>query len=856
MEGGGGMQTDIEELCGWPPDMALKLAYTFLRWQDVIGERVGSRARVHGMLVCKRWRDVLRDDDVWKIHCDREVAHREQIAKNWQEELEPQYFILTNQIAKRGETNKSLYEIFVLSQRLGSRLDVHRCGGPESLRIEGGSENRTLRQICLSDIRYIVNPTLQTLRDIFEDERDSRPEQISAMKSRLLTHAHAGNEVLNRESPRSMEPGHLALRVGQYLVASASIEGAQLNEKSIFKASSVMGEVSIADIAHGVEKLSGEELNIELSIRLARKSGDGKLEKVVTFQPSIKKTPFNLSDLDWPVYPVDALHYLFKRQWDSDIYDIYDIYLRRGEQESDEDYRKRSCAAREDCKKNWWESLAAPLKNLISEAYGEHLPDDLPYETLDFITQGNATLLHKMNEILWRDCQLVDAIMKVYRQHSSWISGMIRKHYSAVYGDAPPCETAKILLDIILEVTADQPYPNGLPSLSSLPKMTTSYCDSLPKRINQTLDRWNDLARAAQKDDDVAWSQSTLAELDEFADKFECSGYGRSELMGCLHHEFNPERMVTRFMYDTLSSNTRAFDRFKMKEDIKNAISSLEEFNANNQPAAKALEVMGKCDTAVDEFRRLSHYMHIREHAMLALIPLLPSLSRKDSAKLIWACFVDMTFSHGGRGVTFDNFECDNIPCCKEEEDPMRRFQSDWTMAVQWGMNHRVGAFSSKGVYTRLFGLPLPRNIILAMSDFLVQNLYREDLRDVNKRRTDSIFRVLPYLERSCAVTPEFEHVVLEGLGQAIGNAVSVAQQYDFEEIEPREMSVYQQVLKKLIMSCIALRAKQAIPSLRAAFQGTSGVILAQLNLVPLNAIEQRINEPQYMLLDSANLFG
>ena len=872
-EGSGGgssnsssMQTEAEKFYRGPPDVALKLAFTFLRWEDVTGERWSSSPprRIHGMLVCKRWRDVLRDDDVWKIHCDREItdlALREE-RLHYEEPL-PQHLLLANQIAKRGETNKSLYEIFVLSKRLGSRLYAHQRGGPEITRRDYDDENRTtigtLRQICLRDIRSVVNPTLQALRGIFEDGRDSRLELISAMKSRLLTHAQAGNEVLNRKDPCHMEQGHLALRAGQYLVASASIEGEQLNDNSIFTASSVMKDVSMYDIVRGVENISGEELTTELSIKFARN------EKVVSFQPSIKKTPFNLSDLDWPVYPVDALHFFLKRHWGSGI-DTDDI-LWQGEHESHEDYRERSSAASEACKKKWWESLAAPLKNLIreafSEAYGEHLSDVLSNETLDFITQGDSFFLQKMQEIFWRDCHLVDAIMKVYRQHCAWIVGMIRTHYSVAYGDTKPSETAQILLDIFLEVTTDPPSPKegsfkGDPGLSSLPKMTTSYCESLPPRINETLDRWNDLARSAQEDDDVAWSPSTLAELDELMDKFQCSGFSRPETKGSSYHEFNPKKMIERFMYGTLSSSTRAFDRFKIKGNIENAISSLEEFNANNQPPALALEVMGKCRTAVDEFRRFSHYMHIREHAMLALIPLLPSMSQRDSERLVWACFVDKTFSRCGRGVTFRSFYCDEMPCCKEEDDLAGQLNHDWwisrwTSAVKWAKQGiSVGTYFSKGVNSRLFGLPLPRNIILAMSDLVVQNLYREDLHDVNKERIDSIFEVLLYLERSCAVTPELAHVVWGGLEQSIGNAASVAQQYDFEEIEPRELWVFQQVLQKLIGSCIALRAKRAIPSLRAAFQGTSGEILAEIeNLAPLNVIEQRINEPQSILLDS-----
>ena len=140
------------------------------------------------------------------------------------------------------------------------------------------------------------------------------------------------------------------------------------------------------------------------------------------------------------------------------------------------------------------------------------------------------------------------------------------------------------------------------------------------------------------------------------------------------------------------------------------------------------------------------------------------------------------------------------------------------------------------------------------MSDFLVQNLYREDLQDVNMERTGSIFRVLPYLERSCADAPEFAYIVWEGLGQAIDNAASVAQQYDLEEINQVEVSMYQLVLKKLISSCLVLRAKRTIPSVRAAFQGTSGELLANF-LAPLNVIEQQINETQPVRLNSAFLF-
>merc|ERR1712032_533668 len=96
----------------------------------------------------------------------------------------------------------------------------------------------------------------------------------------------------------------------------------------------------------------------------------------------------------------------------------------------------------------------------------------------------------------------------------------------------------------------------------------------------------------------------------------------------------------------------------------------------------------------MDEFRKLSHYIHIREHAMMALIPILPHLSRNDSKKLIYACFIDEDFSRGCNiGFTFEHFFSDDLPCCKET--PSTPWFQSLHAAHKWVFEDRWASSSS-----------------------------------------------------------------------------------------------------------------------------------------------------------------
>ena len=237
-----------------------------------------------------------------------------------------------------------------------------------------------------------------------------------------------------------------------------------------------------------------------------------------------------------------------------------------------------------------------------------------------------------------------------------------------------------------------------------------------------------------------------------------------------------------------------------------------------------------------------------REHALIALIPVLPKLSAVDSKKLVYACFIETkrTESTGfGRGFSDRHFTdfFNNGLLCHTNDDA-----DDFTNLCKWNCCDH-DQFKKHGVLLRLFGLPLPPNIISAMCSFLVERLYQRSLRDIDDHLNNA-FDVLPYLERFTIQKPEKASIVWDCYGEALRFAINVvidANEANNNDFGDQEEHKFRLVTAKLIGSCIKTRANTVIPVIQKMYEAVSDDLLPPY---PLETVVKKINEAPVRLVD------
>ena len=87
-------------------------------------------------------------------------------------------------------TRRGPCERYKLSKEMGRLLLIHEVDGPDAC-VSG--EDRTLRERCTHDYEWIVEPTLNNLRQVFHDpgkDDETRLREIVDMKRKLLDCAH------------------------------------------------------------------------------------------------------------------------------------------------------------------------------------------------------------------------------------------------------------------------------------------------------------------------------------------------------------------------------------------------------------------------------------------------------------------------------------------------------------------------------------------------------------------------------------------------------------------------------------------------------------------------------------------
>jgi len=265
---------------------------------------------------------------------------------------------------------------------------------------------------------------------------------------------------------------------------------------------------------------------------------------------------------------------------------------------------------------------------------------------------------------------------------------------------------------------------------------------------------------------------------------------------------------------------------------------------------------------------------------MTALIPLLPHLSKEDSKRLVYAIFIERKRvqpedrrwgwhcpAFSSRYDTFGDFlNSDRIPCAVDEDssDCSRLFEwlqcehyaayggSDCSRLFEWSgqCKHYTAHTYEEDVLGRIFGLPLPKNIALSMTEFMVENLYQGHIVDVDKLKIDNAFGVGCFLERFTYESPESAHIVWEGLRGAIQNAISVVEDFDPHEVTIIERDIWIAVIESFVAMCIRTRAVRLISVLRRLYDGTQFALLPE-TFITFKNLAERIKQTHPIVNDT-----
>ena len=124
----------------------------------------------------------------------------------------------------------------------------------------------------------------------------------------------------------------------------------------------------------------------------------------------------------------------------------------------------------------------------------------------------------------------------------------------------------------------------------------------------------------------------------------------------------------------------------------------------------------------------------------------------------------------------------------------------------------------------RLLGLSLPANIIQAMCDFMLDNLYQDDspVDAIDPHKSSNALLVIPFMTRFANEKPKDAEMVWNCLARAIQNAIlAVDNSQDVAEFSEEEKSVLSDVLYTLIEACINtnVKADELLPLLRLVYE-------------------------------------
>lgn len=186
------------------------------------------------------------------------------------------------------------------------------------------------------------------------------------------------------------------------------------------------------------------------------------------------------------------------------------------------------------------------------------------------------------------------------------------------------------------------------------------------------------------------------------------------------------------------------------------------------------------------------------------------------------------------------------IPCARGDDS------NDLLMLLQWHHNGKYDCHNNYEVLGYIRGVPLPENIISAMGEFMVENLYQGNINDVNKNKACNVRRVTLFLRRFCYERSKRAHVVWDYMQEAIQNAIEAVEDLPEIEIQPVQRTIWTEVITVLVVRCIDIRAERLLPQLRRLYQGTPLTLLPE-NFVSFRTLAERIKQAPLIINDTLN---
>lgn len=557
-----------------PPEVIVKLALQFLTWKEIYFFRDNLLNSVG--LVSKRWKELLETDEVGRPICLNLLKSYDDIVsirnKNFRARAEEQgeddyqdevYFgkghELLEKLMKIGRPpGKSYKDVFVVSERLGKPMDTHSYCGPDVQHPRDERDPRSLREASIQDYRWIVRPTIERLRNVFDNHDDDKCERlinIAEMRERLLKHARTDGRTLPlRKELYFLEKAELVEDAGRtmlMLVASNEFE------KQMFVPSSLLPSVSLADVIEALQTVKGAEIEAQMSLQLKRTSS-GMKRKFISLPSKKKLLGTRIDEVDWPVNPVDTINFLIRQFFPQKdrLSDEDDDYYDATEEEKEQKWG--------DVVTKFWLGAGEIFRQLLVTVYNEDVASrfsdvdpisedtptlEVPLDTLKLIFDLSYEYFReKLANRIWSDIEpsLCEQIFEIYHQQAETLCEAIQEEYRSVYSETSSLEhNAKVLLDIFLEVP---PRDDDDPRFSG--SLTAEACDTFAERIEGAMNRWNELVRQVKTDEDVLWDPQTIDELESFDRMFgqSCRRRGRMYTL-----DYCVPEMVTEFLYRKLS---------------------------------------------------------------------------------------------------------------------------------------------------------------------------------------------------------------------------------------------------------------------------------------------------------------
>jgi hypothetical protein len=199
--------------------------------------------------------------------------------------------------------------------------------------------------------------------------------------------------------------------------------------------------------------------------------------------------------------------------------------------------------------------------------------------------------------------------------------------------------------------------------------------------------------------------------------------------------------------------------------------------------------------------------------------------------------------------MNFGGLWTEDIPVAKNNDN-------DLTLLADWN-NKRHKSYqlwNKDGTLIRLFGLPLSENIISAMGQFMVENLYQQNIDAIDANQMSNAFGVLRFLTRYCYENPNKSHVVLRYVD--ISAMQDILFDLDDEEaanvvVNEKQRENFQRVAQTLLVFCIETRAKSLIPTLRTLYDGPVFDVLPD-NIISFENLVKKIEEnPVRVIVDT-----